>query len=187
MTETYFSIDVESDGPIPPKNSMLSLGCVAFDPNGQELGSYSCNFELLENAKGDPDTMAWWAKNQHAYDLTRTNLVSPTVGMQKFVDWTNQFRGPKVAVAFPAGYDWTWTYYYLMNFVGQSPFGFQCLDIKTYAMSVLNTDFKQATKRNFPREWFPDIQHNHVAETDAREQGLLFCNILKYQAKHNVR
>jgi hypothetical protein len=70
-------------------------------------------------------------------------------------------------------------YWYLMRFVGESPFSHSALDIKTFAMSLLGTDFRDSTKRRMPRRWFDALPHNHVALDDALEQGALFCNMLR--------
>jgi hypothetical protein len=70
-------------------------------------------------------------------------------------------------------------YWYLIRFTGESPFSFSALDIKTYAMAVLKTEYRESTKRNMPRRWFDKLPHNHVALDDALEQGALFCNMLR--------
>ena len=41
--EIYVSTDVEADGPIPGRNSMLSFGSAAFRRSGQMIGSFSVN------------------------------------------------------------------------------------------------------------------------------------------------
>jgi len=55
--EVYISTDIESDGPIPGPNSMLSLGSAAYLPDGKRVGTFSVNLETLPGAQGDPDTM----------------------------------------------------------------------------------------------------------------------------------
>jgi len=65
-----------------------------------------------------------------------------------------------------------------MRFAGESPFSHSALDIKTYAMALLKTDYRDATKRNMPKAWFDKLPHTHVALDDAIEQGALFCNML---------
>ncbi|HEX4592590.1 MAG TPA: hypothetical protein VH120_21885 [Gemmataceae bacterium] len=52
------------------------------------------------------------------------------------------------------------------------------MDIKTFAMAVLGTGYREAVKRNMPAEWFDPLPHTHVALDDARGQGALFCNLL---------
>ena len=53
------------------------------------------------------------------------------------------------------------------------------LDVKTFAMAQLRTDYRAATKQRMPRHWFDDLPHSHVALDDAIEQGALFCNMLR--------
>jgi hypothetical protein len=67
----------------------------------------------------------------------------------------------------------------LIRFAGESPFSHSALDIKTLAMALLKSNYREATKRNMPRQWFDQLPHKHVALDDAIEQGALFCNILK--------
>jgi hypothetical protein len=51
--------------------------------------------------------------------------------------------------------------------------------MKTFAMSLLQCPYRDATKRHMPRRWFDPHRHTHVALDDAIEQGALFCNMLK--------
>ena len=62
--EIYCSIDIETDGPIPPDNSMLSLGAAAFNKNGDLISTFSVNFKTLPHAVPNQDTTNWWAKNK---------------------------------------------------------------------------------------------------------------------------
>jgi hypothetical protein len=62
--------------------------------------------------------------------------------------------------------------------VGESPFSHSALDMKTYAMALLKTGYRDSTKRRMPRDWFDPHPHTHVALDDAIEQGALFCNML---------
>jgi hypothetical protein len=83
-----------------------------------------------------------------------------------------------VFVDYPAGFDFLFVYWYLIRFVGASPFSFSALDLKTYAMAVLKCDYRDAVKGNMPRRWFDSFPHTHIALDDAIEQGALFCNML---------
>jgi hypothetical protein len=184
MQEIYISVDIEADGPIPGPHSMLSLGAVALLPTGKEVGSFEVNLELLEGATGHPDTMAWWATQGPAWDACRSNLKSPVVGMTAFVDWVGKVSAGNsatpVCVAYPAGFDFMFIYWYMIKFAGKSPFSFSCQDVKSYASAVLKLPYRKATKKNMPKAWFKGLPpHTHVAIDDAREQGLLFINMLK--------
>jgi hypothetical protein len=181
--EIYISIDIEADGKIPGDSSMLSLGAAAFYPDGEMVSTFSINLETLPNAIPDKDTMAWWAQNDEAYQKSRKNVQDPKAGMTRFVQWVEALDGNPVALAYPAGYDWSWIYWYMIHFVGRSPFSFSCLDIKSYAMSMLKSPFRKTTKKNMPKRWFSKEKHTHVAVQDAIEQGELFINMLKENLK----
>lgn len=70
--------------------------------------------------------------------------------------------GP-VYVAYPAGFDFTFVYWYLIRFTGHSPFSHSALDIKTYAMARLKTAYSASTKRNMLKRWFDRLPHTHQA------------------------
>src|SRR5205085_2994361 len=96
-----------------------------------------------------------------------------------YVDWIKSLGGKPVFVAYPAGFDFLFVYWYLIRFTGASPFSHSALDIKTFAMAMLGTDYRDSTKRNMPKHWFDDVPHTHVALDDAVGQGRLFCNMLR--------
>lgn len=186
MSELYISVDIESDGPIPGMYSMLSFGAAAFILNGSMIGTYSANLETLPGAKQDPDTMQWWSTQKEAWDAHRKNTKKPEKAMPDFVSWVKHLKkrhnASPVFVGYPAGFDFTFMYYYMRAFAGESPFSFSALDIKSYAMAKLGTEFRKTAKRNMPRHWFSKTKrHNHIALDDAIEQGELFINILKHK------
>ncbi len=172
--EVFVSTDVEADGPIPGPHSMLSFASVAFDEDGAELSSFSRNLDTLAGAAGHKDTMAWWETQRAAWEACRKDTVPPEAAMKEYLAWLDGLPGRPVFVAYPAGFDFMFVYWYLMRFAGKSPFSHSALDIKTYTMCTLKLRFRESTKRNMPRRWFPAVKHSHVALDDAREQGLLF-------------
>ena len=178
MTEIYVSTDVEADGPIPGPHSMLSFASAAYRGDKTLLGTFSANLETLPGAAGHPSTMAWWEQHPDAHAATRRDLQAPEAALPAYVRWLKGLPGRPVFVAYPAGYDFLFVYWYLMRFAGESPFSFSALDIKTYAMAVLKVDYREAVKRKMPKRWFDPLPHTHEALDDAREQGALFCNML---------
>ena len=74
-------------------------------------------------------------------------------------------------------------YWYLMRFAGESPFSHSALDIKTYAMALLQKGYRDSVKKNMPKSWFDPMPHTHVALDDAIEQGALFCNMLLHRSR----
>jgi hypothetical protein len=178
MAEVYVSTDVESDGPIPGPHSMLSFASAAYLPDKTLVSTFAANLETLAGAAGDPGTMSWWQQHPEAYAQTRIDVQPAEVVMPRYVAWLKKLPGRPVFVAYPAGFDFLFTYWYLIRFAGESPFSFSALDVKTYAMALLRCEYREAVKRNMPRRWFDDLPHSHVALDDALEQGALFCNML---------
>jgi len=183
IEEIYVSTDIETDGPIPGVYSMLSLASAGFRPDGICIATFSANIEPLEGAKQDPETMSWWKKHPEAWDACTYLARPPDEVMKGYCNWVNSLSGHPVFVAYPAGFDFTFVYWYLIRYVGWSPFRFGALDIKTYAMAMLGKGYREISKRTMPRRWFGKHRHSHVALDDAIEQGLLFYNMLKENLK----
>jgi hypothetical protein len=181
--EIYVSTDVESNGPIPGMYSMLSFASAAYLPDKTLVGTYAANLELLPGASEHPGTMAFWKNEAAAWEASRQDLQLPEKAMMEYVLWLKSLPGKPVFVAYPVGYDFTLVYWYLMRFVGESPFGHNGIDIRSYAMAMLKKGYKESGKRNMPKKWFDDIPHNHTALDDALEQGALFCNMLMQNTK----
>jgi hypothetical protein len=179
MPEIYVSTDVETDGPIPGPHSMLSFASAAYHGDKTLLTTFSRNLHTLPGAAGHPDAMGWWKTQPDAWAECRRDPEDPAVALPAYVAWLKQLPGPTVFVAYPAGFDFLFIYWYLIRFAGESPFSFSALDVKTYAMAVMKNDYRQAVKRNMPRHWFDALPHTHKALDDAIEQGALFCNMLK--------
>lgn len=179
MPEIYISTDIETDGPIPGPHSMLSLGSAAYLADKTLVSTFEANLELLPGAQGDSDTMKWWQSQPDAWKGCRENLQSPATAMPAYVAWIKSLPGKPVFVAYPAGFDFTFVYWYLIKFAGESPFSHSALDMKTLAMALMKTDYRDSTKRRMPRRWFDALPHTHCALDDAIEQGALFCNMLR--------
>lgn len=183
MAEVYVSTDIETDGPIPGPNSMLSLASAAYLRDQTLVGTFTVNLKTLPGASADPKTMEWWRSQPEAWEATQINPKKPSDAMQNYIAWLKSLPGIPVFVAYPAGFDFLFVYWYLIRFVGESPFSYSALDIKTYAMAMLKTEYTQAGKRNMPKHWFDTLPHSHLALNDAIEQGALFCNMLAENMK----
>lgn len=177
--EVYVSTDVEADGPIPGPNSMLSFGSVAYLADKTVVGEFTVNLAPLPGASSHPRTMTWWAGFPEALAKARENPEDPATALPRYAKWVRKLPGRAVFVGQPVGYDFMWVYWYLMKFVGESPFGHSALDVKTYAMALLKRDYRDCVKGALPKEWFDPLPHTHVALDDAREQGATFCNMLR--------
>lgn len=175
----YLSVDIESDGPIPGRNSMLSLGAVAIDIEKNIHGEFECNLELLPEASPDPDTMKFWAENPEAWAAHRRNLQRPEDAMKSYLAFIKNLPKRPVFIGYPAAFDFMFHHWYLIAFAGSDPCGFQALDIKSFAAAHLGLQFRSSAKRNYPELWFENMPHDHTALTDARGQAVLGMNMLR--------
>jgi hypothetical protein len=176
--EIYLSTDIEADGPIPGPHSMLSFGSAAYLTDKTLVDTYSANLRELPGAEPHPASMQFWQEHPEAWKACRTNPRLPEDVMPEYVEWVKDLPGKPVFVAYPATYDFSFIYWYLMRFAGESPFSHSALDLKTLAMAIMGSEFRQSTKPNMPEEWFDPHPHTHIALDDAIAQGALFCNML---------
>jgi len=183
VQEIYISTDVETDGPIPGPHSMLSFGSAAYLADKTLVATFEANLHTLEGAIAHPETMSWWQTQPEAWEACRCDLQMPEVAMRNYLTWIEGLPGKPVFVAYPAGFDFLFVYWYLIRFVGRSPFSHSALDMKTFAMCLLKKGYRDSTKRNMPRRWFDNLPHTHRALDDAIEQGALFCNMLAENRK----
>ena len=176
--EIYVSTDVEADGPIPGPHSMLSFASAAFTEDKQLISTFSANLELLDGAAAHPVQEAWWKTQPDAWAACRKDLRKPAEALVAYVEWVEALPGKPVFVAMPAGFDFTFMFWYMMRFTGRCPFSWSALDIKTLAFAMTGLPYRKCIKPRLPKHWFDDLPHTHVALDDAIEQGALFCNML---------
>ena len=179
MSETYISVDIEADGPIPGLNSMLSLGAAAFDKLGNLISTFSANILPLIDAEEDPDTMKWWSTQPAAWAALQKDRKHAVDAMREFVEWQKQFGDRKVFIAWPLSFEAMFVGWYLQMFAGAHPFSFKWADIDSYAAGVLKIDIGDTRGDYMPRTWAVDDPHTHVAVEDAIQQGRIFMKIVR--------
>jgi DNA polymerase III epsilon subunit-like protein len=171
--ERYFSVDIESAGPIPGKYSMLSLGaCVVGNSEEEfyvEFKPISRDFisDALKVSGFDLDHL-----EQHGQ--------SPEEAMKAFRLWVETVAADykAVFVGFNACYDWQFVNWYFESFAGGNPFGFGGIDIKSYYMGLSGLLWSKTTSSQLPPELQPDSPQTHNALDDARAQASIFQKLL---------
>ena len=157
---------------------MLSLGSAAFTSDRDLVGTYSVNLTTLPGACAHPDTERWWASHPHAWAACRESPIDPEVAMTAYAQWLDALPGRPVFVAWPVGFDFLFVHWYLSRFTGRDPFGHNALDMRSFAMGLLGTEYGRTGKRQLPTDWFDPLPHTHIALDDALAQGALFCHML---------
>jgi hypothetical protein len=157
---------------------MLSFASAAFTADKKLVSTFSANVETLPGASGDPSTMEFWSHNPEAWRACRRDPRPPQEVMPEYVTWVKSLPGTPVFLSYPGVFDFMFVYWYLMRFVGESPFSHSALDIKTYAMALGRIGYREVTWRTMPKQWLEGYSHTHIALDDAIAQGILFCNML---------
>lgn len=207
--EIYVSVDVESTGPIPGEFSMSAIG--AFVAGGRnhdgtfehfnhkdtknifyaEIAPISDNYipqainigllEGFDNSIPDPD-------GSRHFEWMKTHGEDPEIAMRRFSEFVKnaekKFGAKAVFMAYPASFDWTFVYWYLIKFLNESPFGFsRVIDLKTTFAIGANVGITKSSKRSMPKSLFPKLPHTHKASDDATEQGILGINLLEWSTQ----
>lgn len=193
--DCYFSADVETDGPIPGPFSMLSIALVqagrfdgkvferAHDPRDSfyaELQPISEQFEA--------DALA-------VNGLDRARLVlegrTPRDAMTAAAAWVRARAGGArpVLVAYPLSFDWTWMYWYFVQFSSTgSPFNHSsCYDIKTAYAVKAGIPIAQAGRAQLEEHLRSTRSHSHHALDDALEQAEIFAKVFEWGAGNGGR
>ena len=184
MTIKYISCDIETDGPIPGDNSMLAVGAAVFEMGKEEpLDTFYATLLPLDGAHRDKKTMEWWAQFPNKWKELADGAMKPGLVMDGFHRWleAHKIGGHElVFIGWPATFDFMFTHWYLMHFVGDDPFSHAGMDIKTCVSLVTGIPFRWVSKKKLPREWLKDVPgHNHNALQDAVGQGMIFIRMLK--------
>jgi hypothetical protein len=185
MNEFYISMDAETLGGNPYLNPMINFGCVAFLPDGTEIGRFTVNLAWPEGYKADPATLKWFqTKNKAAWDTITKEPRPPQEAMKALRKWCVAMcvkGGRPVWVFYPTIFDGSWLYCYWFKYLGKPTYGFNAIDIRTYAMGKLRVSYEE-TRKDKPamKPFLPsaeDAQHTHTGLGDAYEQGKLFLNL----------
>src|SRR5437773_3108277 len=85
MLEIYVSTDVETDGPVAGKHSILSIGSAAYTAEKEMLSTFSANLETLPNAPSDSKTAAWWLTQPEAVAAAQTSRHAAPLALVRYL------------------------------------------------------------------------------------------------------
>ncbi|MFD8392546.1 3'-5' exoribonuclease domain-containing protein [Streptomyces sp. NPDC059680] len=115
--------------------------------------------------------------------------AEPAVALAEFSAWVREVSAgaQPVMCGYPASYDWTFLYWYLIRFTGESPFGHSgCLDMKTLYATKAGLPLRAVAKGTMPRHLLSRRRHTHHALDDAIEQAELLANLMAWPGPGGV-
>lgn len=177
--EIYFSVDIETAGPVPAEFSMLSLGACPI--NQPEQFFYAELKPINENFV--PEALA---VSRFDLSVLKETGEESAAAIERFKGWVEAMAGANkpVFAGFNAGFDWSFVNWYFHKFTGDNPFGFAPLDIKSYYMGAVGCRWSETTSSRLPPELQPTTKATHNALDDARAQAEIFRKLL---AKEKTR
>jgi hypothetical protein len=148
---------------------------------GELVTTFYGTLDQLPDAEIDLDTEKFWEEHPEAWDAARLDAKDPGYVMTQFMAWLKDLmsRHTVSLVAYPSGFDFTFLYWYMQTFCGESPLMHSCIDIRSFVMGMTGRPFRRTGKKYWPKRWSSGMTHNHNALSDATEQGLSFIKILR--------
>jgi ribonuclease T len=175
MREVFISVDVETSGPIPGEFSLLSIGACLVEDDSL---AFECELKPI-NSNAIPAAL-----EVSGLSLDRLNRdgIAPSDAMRQFQHWVYEVAKPNgkpVFVGFNASFDWSFVNYYFHRYLGENPFGFTALDIKSLFMGASGCDWQSTRSSQIAAILGPTLQGTHDALHDARYQAEIFRLIRK--------
>ena len=179
MKSIYVVTDIESDGPLPGMNSMLSLASVAVTENGAIVSEFVQNLEPIPGFTENQATMEWWSTQpREVWAAARRDARPPEVVLQNYAEWVNGLDGTPVLAAHPIEFDASFVRWYCRRFLDRDLFWRSGLDLRTFAAAVLGWDIRRCTRDSYPPDLHDNSKHSHEAISDAREYAEFFRRLL---------
>ncbi len=166
-------VDVESDGDIPHKYSMVCFGAVVVEP-GLSKTFYGKTKPVSDEWKPDALAISGFSREEH---LT---FDEPAEVMGEFAEWIKEnTNGQPTFISDNPAFDWQWINYYFHYFTGKNPFGFSARRIgdlycgleKDFLAGSKWKKFRKTTHTHNPVD---DALGNAEALLKIREMGLKF-------------
>ncbi|HWZ22056.1 MAG TPA: hypothetical protein VNW06_05350 [Cytophagaceae bacterium] len=166
-------VDVEADGPIPGKYSMVCFGAVVVEP------SLTKTFY----GKLKPISNEWIPEALSISGFSREEHIEfeePVETMSNFKSWlTQNTNGRSIFISDNLAFDWQWINYYFHFYTGSNPFGFSGRRIGDLYSGMVGdltkgSNWKKFRKTSHSHHPVDDAKGNAEAMLTLREMGLKF-------------
>jgi DNA polymerase III epsilon subunit-like protein len=166
-------VDVESDGAIPHKYSMVCFGAVVVEPSLSKT-FYGKTRPISDEFVAEALAISGFSREEHL------GFDDPETVMLQFKEWIGEnVKGRPIFISDNLAFDWQWINYYFHYFTGSNPFGFSGRRIGDL-YSGLEKDFFAGSKWKSFRQTIhthdpvDDAKGNAEALLKIREMGLKF-------------
>ena len=194
LADIYFSVDVETDGPIPGPYSMLSFALVPAGRMDESRYTAPANYDDHFYVELKPISEQFERAALAVNGLDREHLSregkEPPEAMRAAADWVRArcAGGEPVLVAYPLGFDWSWIHWYFVRFVGTSPFKHsRAFDLKTAVAVTEGIPISRAGRSRLPKSLMANRAHTHHAADDAIAQAEIFAKLMSGISKRRDR
>jgi hypothetical protein len=115
---SYIVVDVESDGEIPGKYSMVCFGAIVVEPSLSKT-FYGQTMPISDNYKPNALAISGFSREEHL------KFDNPQDVMIKFAEWIRENSvGHPIFCSDNLAYDWQWINYYFHTYLEKNPFGY---------------------------------------------------------------
>lgn len=155
---SYIVVDVEADGPIPCKYSMVCFGAVVVD-NQLNRSFYGKLSPISPNFIQEALSISGFTREEHL------KFDNPLYVMQSFKDWIySNSRGNPIFISDNLAFDWQWINYYFHTYLSHNPFGFSGRRIgDLYCGMKMDSNVNRDWKRLYRK-----TKHSHNPVDDAK-------------------
>ena len=150
----WVSIDIETDGLIPSKYSMISLGAVIVE-KGLKRTFYATLKPISKEFNIDALSISGFSREE------TLKFEEPKTVMLRFKKWLDDnCQGKPYFISDNNGFDWQFVNWYFHYFLGENPFGYNSTNLRSLYQG-LNKDMKAHFKH------LRKTKHTHNALDDA--------------------
>lgn len=162
---SYIVVDVESDGPIPHKYSMVCFGAVVLEPSLSKT-FYGRVKPISGTYIADALAVSGFTRQHHEA------FADPKEVMELFDQWLSQnSKGRPIFISDNPAFDWQWINWYFHTFIGKNPFGFSARRIgDLYCGMKMDAGVNAEWKKLFR---ITNHDHNPINDAKGNAEALL--------------
>lgn len=158
-------VDVEADGPIPGKHSMVCFGAVLVDKHGKlDTTFYGKTKPISDSFIPEALAVSGFTREQHE------NFDDPLKVMTEFNNWlTSLGEGAKILYSDNNQFDGSWMNYYFHTYIGKNPFGYSSHRIGNIFQGFYNDPYYKWKKHRSTKH-----THDPVDDAKGNAEALLY-------------